>query len=190
MPNVNASRYVNLKARVKAECLRRKYSGSVAAYGGASYDYTVTPAAGKPILKEHRDKLVTPLSMINLTNVSATNNYGDKISDAALTILESSVTLYEKRSITDSSGTDCNSGCTGMCKGCQTTCTGSCSGGCKTTCTGSCSGGCKGDCSGCGGDCGGTCQSCSYCASSCNDDCHRGCSGGCSTSASGCVINN
>ena len=42
-----------LKARVKAEMLRRKYTNSVATYGGTSYDYTTTPAVGVRALVEH-----------------------------------------------------------------------------------------------------------------------------------------
>ena len=45
--------------------LRRNQSGSVAAYGGTAYDYTVKPAAGKVLLQEHLDKLHVPMSAVN-----------------------------------------------------------------------------------------------------------------------------
>ena len=37
---VDVDRLIKLKEKVKAECLRRKYTGSVSSYGGTSYDYT------------------------------------------------------------------------------------------------------------------------------------------------------
>lgn len=43
-----------LKARVKAEMLRRKYTGSLTGYAGSSYDYTNTPASGVKIAAEHQ----------------------------------------------------------------------------------------------------------------------------------------
>lgn len=57
MAIVKAERFTALKAKVKAEMLRRDQSGSVAAYGGSAYDYTEPPAAGKTIRQEHRDLL-------------------------------------------------------------------------------------------------------------------------------------
>lgn len=42
-----------LKAAVKAEMNRRKYTGSVAGYAAASYDYSTVPAAGVKALVEH-----------------------------------------------------------------------------------------------------------------------------------------
>ena len=60
MSVVKAERFTALKAKVKAEMLRRNQSGSVASYGGAAYDYTTAPAAGRTVRKEHRDKLIEP----------------------------------------------------------------------------------------------------------------------------------
>jgi hypothetical protein len=45
-----SERITDLKALVKAECLRRAYTGSVASYGGADYDYIVSSAIGNEIL--------------------------------------------------------------------------------------------------------------------------------------------
>ena len=42
-----------LKARVKAEMQRRKYTGSLTGYASTSYDYTNVPAAGVTIATEH-----------------------------------------------------------------------------------------------------------------------------------------
>ena len=50
---VTATDINNLKASVKAEMLRRKYYGSVASYGSASYDYSTRPASGVSLLVEH-----------------------------------------------------------------------------------------------------------------------------------------
>ena len=164
-----ASEFNALKARVKAEMQRRQYNGSLTTYGGTSYDYTVTPAAGNTVLIEHMNKLVQPLNAINATGMTTVKT-GDPIQ--AIQALNTFLTAAEKYSLT-SSTTDWKSSCTGLCTtGCGNTCTGcsgTCTGTCSTTCTGSCSGGC----SGCGGNCTGKCYGC------------KGCSGGCSGCA-GC----
>ena len=46
MAVLKSERLKTLKAKVKAEMLRRSKSGSVAAYGGADYDYSVAPGPG------------------------------------------------------------------------------------------------------------------------------------------------
>ena len=72
---ISAQRCIDLKARVKKECQRRSKTGSasgsksVSSYAGSSYDYTNTPAKGGKALKEHRDKIATPLNAINSTKV-------------------------------------------------------------------------------------------------------------------------
>jgi hypothetical protein len=43
MAYIEAERFAELKARVKAECLRRCHTGSVAEYGGEKYEYTNSP---------------------------------------------------------------------------------------------------------------------------------------------------
>ena len=67
MSVVKADRFTftALKARVKTEMQRRNQSGSVAGYGGSTYDYAVAPAAGGVVRAEHRDKLVTPMRAVN-----------------------------------------------------------------------------------------------------------------------------
>ena len=180
MAVISADRYNNLKARVKAECNRRRYTGSVSSYGGTEYDYTITPASGGIIRTEHRDKIATPLNAINSDNVPLATGQ-NVISDNYITVMESFTTVLEARSQTDRNGTDCKSSCTGLCYGCTGTgyngcsgcggscsydCTGSCSGGCSTTCRGSCKGSCETGCSG-------------GCSDTCKGSCETGCSGGC-----------
>lgn len=166
MALISASRITDLKARVKAECTRRATVGnasgsaSVSSYGGTSYDYTNTPAAGVIIAQEHRTKIATPLNAINANIVATANSGQSKITDSDITSMEAFVTTLETRSATDSSGTDCKGGCTGLCYGCSSTCT--------STCTGSCTGSCSG-CTSCSG--------CSGCTWACQDTCYNWCAG-------------
>lgn len=192
MSVVKASWFTSMKARVKAEVLRRNQSGSVAAYGGSAYDYTVAPAAGKTVRVEHRDKLVTPMRAVNSDMVPA--SAGTVIKASELANLDTRITAWSARSMTDQSGSDCKSGCTGTCytgcatgcgSGCETGCTG-CSGGCE-----GCGSGCTGGCSGCSGNCSGVCQGCSYgcggsgCGSECQVSCGQVCSYACTGDCSG-----
>lgn len=167
---ITADRFNNLKARVRAECLRRAYAGtasgskSVSSYGGTSYDYSTTPAKGGKILAEHRNKLSGPLNAINSNTITSATG-GTYITDAELTTMEAFVTTLEKQSITNYSSTNCSGGCTGLCYGCTGTCYNACSG-CTDTC--------RDDCSG-------------YCDAACESDCVQGCSGSCSGDcADGC----
>ena len=149
---ITPDRIIALKAKVKAECQRRKYNGSVAAYGGSDYDFVVPAAQGYKIMQEHYDKNSVPLSKINASKVPAAGS--KKIIESEIANMESWVTSWATRSKT-SSTSDCSASCTGLCAGC-------------TACT-SCSGcdGCSG-CSGCGG-CGG-------CNGECASDCETICS--------------
>ena len=84
MALVSAARYNELKAKIKAECQRRKYTSggsSVETYGGTSYDYTTAPATGGKVLQEHKDKLITPMNAIK--NENGTTGAG-KILDSEL----------------------------------------------------------------------------------------------------------
>lgn len=175
MAKLSADRFNNLKARVKAECLRRAYSGSVASYGGTTYDYSVTPATGTVAKQEHRDKIATPLNAINSNTITTAS--GQKvISESDMVNMEAFTTVLEKRTKTDNSGTDCKTGCTGMCYGCQDTCYNVC-----TSCTGNCTGSCSGSCDGCCSyDCSSSCDGCSDdCGDTCGDACHEDCGGSC-----------
>lgn len=195
MALITAQRFKNLKARVKAECQRRSYTGSVASYGGSSYDYTTAPASGKKIAKEHYEKLAVPLHAINSTKFPTTS--GTRIIKASdLTAMETFLTSAEGRSKT-STATDCSASCTGLCSGCTGTCTGGCTGcsgsctgsctSCTGSCTGSCSGGCGDACTSCTGTCLGNCTgTCSTgCWSTCKGTCSGGCSGTCTIAGAG-----
>lgn len=170
MSVVKADRFTALKARIKAEMQRRNQSGSVEGYGGSAYDYTVAPAAGKTVRAEHRDKLVTPMRAVNSDLAPA--SVGSVIKESELANLETRVTAWAARSMTDQSGSDCKSGCTGTC---YTGCATGCGSGCETGCTG-----CSGGCEGCGGNCSGYCGGCDgACKSGCTDECTKECIGSC-----------
>lgn len=168
MALVTPERYTALKARIKAECKRRAYNGSVSSYGGTSYDYIITPVSGGVILKEHRDKLAIPLNAINSDIVSDASNQ-TVIKETDISVMEAFTTTLEARSKTNNSGSDCKSGCTGLCY----SCTGQCVNGCSD-CGGRCSSSCSGDCDGCRG-----------CGSGCADTCSKSCQGACQSSCVG-----
>lgn len=192
MATVKADRFAALKAKVKAECLRRSYEGSVASYGGASYDYSEAPAAGRVIRQEHRDKLIGPMRAVNSDVIPAGQGV---VSEEELKNLETRATVWAARSIADQSGSDCKTGCTGTCyTGCTTGCSGcsgGCSGGCKgcSGCGSGCAGGCTGECttgcSGCGNACSTNCDGCTGCGSDCQTGCGQGCGSGCARTCSG-----
>lgn len=195
MSRINAERFNELKARVKAECQRRCHYGSVSSYAGSAYDYTVTPSEGGVVKQEHRDKIAIPLNAINKNNVQTASGQQVVLEDDLL-VMEAFTTTLESRDVYDDYGTDCASSCTGMCYGCSGTCYDECTG-CSDSCYGSCDGGCSGDCDGsctltcgnfCSFDCFGSCQDqcssctggCDYvCGSSCSDDCSGSCWNGC-----------
>ncbi len=179
MSVVKADRFTALKAKVKAEMLRRNQSGSVAAYGGSAYDYAQPPAKGGLVRGEHREKVITPMRAVNSDLV---DEAGDSvIREEKLADLETRVEVWAARSITDRSGSDCKSGCTGTCyTGCVTGCSG-CGSGCPTGCSG-CGTGCGTACwKGCSQDCTDTCPN--ACSSS---GCAYNCTGACTTCGNGC----
>lgn len=180
-----ASELISIKARVKAEMLRRDKVGSLTAYGGAAYDYTVTPVAGNPILPEHFNKIITPMNAMVNTGLSTVNS-GDPV--PALDGLVAQLTAAEGYSLTSKS-TNCKSSCSGLCVG---TCKTACGTGCSSGCTGTCSGGCNDACAdGCTQACGGSCSyecgtSCTKgCANTCNGNCSGGCEDECRGSCTG-----
>ena len=180
-----ASELISIKARVKAEMLRRDRVGSLTSYGGAAYDYTVTPVAGNPILPEHFNKIVEPMNAMVNTGLSTVNS-GDPI--PALDGLVAQLTAAEGYSITGNS-TNCKSSCSGLCVG---TCRTACGTGCSSGCTGTCSGGCNDACAdGCTQSCGGACShgcgtSCNKgCANTCGNNCGGACESGCRGSCTG-----
>lgn len=170
MALITADRFNSLKAAVKAECQRRKYTGSVEAYGGTAYDYSVAPASGKTVTEEHSEKNVVPMNAINSSAFPIPTSYENIITETDIAAMETKVAAWATREVgsdADNSASDCAASCTGLCHSCTgncvsgcSSCTGSCTGSCTETCSGKCSG-----CSGCGGNCNGVCQSdCANCA--------------------------
>ena len=173
MALISAARINNIKARVKAECQRRAFTGSVAAYGGASYDFTTAPANGRTVTKEHYEKNAVPLNAINKNDFPSTSG-ARVVSDPELAQMEAKLTVYEARAKTDHNGSDCASSCTGLCYGCTGTCWNACTG-----CTG-CGYGCDGVCeNNCNYDCYSSCDGCSGGCTSCTNKCDDGCTGMC-----------
>ena len=180
--------FIDLKAKVKAEMLRRDGNGSVVEYGGEAYDYENEPAVGELIRKEHPEKNLIPLQAVNPTGLP------EQISEIALEeeidAMETLISALEAQTDGATSNNDCAAACTGMCVSectgsCTGNCTGSCSGACTATCANDCSGGCGAVCTegctiGCGG-CDGSCSGCGNgCAfSSCSGACQNDCTGSC-----------
>lgn len=175
---IKAQRFNELKTKVKNECLRRKYVGSVEEYGGSSWNFSNTPNTDREIEEDHYRKLSIPVRKINW-QVTPNGPFDRIINDADLLSFETNITAFEGREIDDNiNPTDCSSSCTGTCTtSCTTGCGSSCSGTCTGGCSGSCSGGCKGGCKGsCGSDCSAVCQS------ECKGTCGNGCQGECTIS--------
>lgn len=179
---IEPSRLLELKERVKAECARRQYVGTVADYAEVDFDFSNTPVIDQKVLEEHYEKLAVPLNAINFNNTTDIEGLNRKITEEDFVKMEEYLSNYEQRDIQDMGPTDCAASCTGTC---TTTCTGGCGNGCSGTCVGSCSGRCSGGCKGCRGTCKG---SCSGSCTGCSGTCEGGCSGGCSTKCSvGCI---
>ena len=179
---IDSATFNNLKARVKAECQRRKYTGSVASYAGTAYDFTNAAAAGKIIRYEHYEKNAVPLTAID----GKSRTPRTRINQSDITEMQTTIAALEQIALTSTS-TGCSASCTGLCYS-------ACSGGCKGGCGGSCSGGCGSYCGGCDGSCYGGCNdNCAInctntCYADCASDCQYGCTGGCSGSCTnGCT---
>lgn len=181
---ITAADFTALKARIKAECARRKYTGSVAEYSGEDYDYTDNEvASGKMVRKEHYTKITIPMTAID----GVTRSDPSLIKQKGLTDLDTALTALEakKMNATSRANTGCNSSCTGLCyNACGSSCGSNCTGGCGVDCEGACSNTCLGTCqNSCGDACEQACSSsCDWtCYSYCRDDCGGGCTGGCNT---------
>ncbi|NCC55701.1 MAG: hypothetical protein EOM11_09525, partial [Erysipelotrichia bacterium] len=164
---ITTAKFINIKARVKAEVLRRNGYGSLTSYGGTSYDYATAPATGNPPIEEHIRKIQDPMQAISTVSIPVDRSAGDLITWDDLNLLDVRLTANEAtpRGSYSPSGTgDCASSCSGMC---------------VTQCTTSCIGGCTGSCSGCTGTCTGTCTG------SCTAACATGCTGSCSGTCTG-----
>lgn len=193
-----AQEMIDLKTRVKAEMQRRKGNGSLVAYAGTDYDYTVDPAAGGQMLTEHVNKIVVPMNAITASGMTE-----QAIGDQAMAMdgIDAKLTVYVAEPAQKNGTSSCSGACSGLCvSSCYNSCGGSCSvgcggcdttctGGCKTTCTGecdttcngycrdSCNGGCSGGCEGCGGTCARTCSV--NCSDGCTKTCKGTCTGNC-----------
>lgn len=175
--NYTAQEFIDLKARVKAEMQRRRGVGSLAAYAGSEYDFTVTPTSGGPTLTEHGYKIWFPMEQINDTGVNQPIKNGplEKFDS-----LETLLATAESQPMGVPNNSSCMASCSGLCQssctgGCYTTCTSSCSDDCTYGCRGGCEGGCDGMCpGGCAG----------YCTQACGDTaCGVICEGSCYTSS-------
>ena len=172
-----ASDFISLKARVKAEMQRRKYTGSLTKYAGAEWDYVVQPTAGEKLLPEHYNKIIEPLNAIAPTGFDAPVRQGDHA--IAIKVAADKLTEYEKKSM--SGANDCAASCSGRC---STSCGSACNIGCSS-CVGTCGNGCD---DGCSTSCQGTCKD--TCNTTCSGTCKTNCSGGCSkTCKTGCTNN-
>lgn len=181
---ITASDFISLKARVKAECERRAYNGSVASYATSAYDYTVTPTSGALPLPEHFNKIIVPMNAI--VNTGRTTTQSGFLVRQLKNISDSLTTLESIEATAASSG--CKASCTGLCQGtCATGCTGctdGCSGSCGTGCANGCSGGCGTTCTDlCANDCAGACEE--TCFANCYSSCKGGCEGYCKGSCTG-----
>lgn len=180
---IEPSRLLELKERVKAECARRQYVGTVADYAEVDFDFSNTPVIDQKVLEEHYEKLAVPLNAINFNNTTDIEGLNRKITEEDFAKMEEHLSNYEQRNIQDMGPTDCAASCTGTC---TTTCTGGCGNGCSGTCVGSCSSGCKSGCKSCRGTCKGSCSgSCTGCSGSCQGSCSGGCTGVCAVGCEG-----
>ena len=147
-----ASDFLALKARVKAEMLRRNGPGSLVGYAGAGYDYTPGTGVGSIIKTELYNKIIDPMKAINPGVVLVENKSIGQFA-IAFSVLEAQMTSFESFSGFDEFSYENVSDCVASCSGvCFTTC----SGGCGDSCGGECSNDCEGDCANsCYDSCGG-----------------------------------
>ena len=207
---VDIDRLTKLKAKVKAECLRRKYTGSVENYGSSTYDFSNNPTVGGVIRREYYDKNATPLNAINNTLVpkaNITNTENVALNDEIYN-MDYQVSAWMTTDKTNKDHSDCANSCTGLCLSCTGSCTSGCSNTCRANCandcTGVCGDGCTNSCRGCGsgcsgscyGDCDGGCKgtctvTCGYegCSGVCQEGCKSNCSGTCTTRCGRCGSN-
>lgn len=207
---VDIDRLTKLKAKVKAECLRRKYTGSVENYGSSTYDFSNNPTVGGVIGREYYDKNATPLNAINnnlVPKANITNAENVALNDEIYN-MDYQVSAWMTTDKTNKDHSDCANSCTGLCLSCIGSCTSGCSNTCRANCandcTGVCGDGCTNSCRGCGsgcsgscyGDCDGGCKgtcsvTCGYegCSGVCQEGCKSNCSGTCTTRCGRCGSN-
>lgn len=184
---VSALDFILLKERVKDECARRKFNGSVASYAASAYDYTVQPTTDSVPLPEHFNKIIVPMNAI--INTGRTNTKSGFLVRQIYELGDAMTTLESIEYTAASSG--CKASCTGLCQGTCTTgctgCTGSCSGSCGSGCSTGCWNICYADCAtGCYSSCDRTCAP--TCSQNCYNTCSGTCSGGCSSLCKGTCV--
>ena len=175
-----AQEMVDLKARVKAEMQRRCRNGTLVAYAGTDYDYTVIPETGGQMLVEHVNKIVVPMNAITPSGMTE-RVVGDQA--VAMDVMDAKLTAYSAEPMQKNATSSCSGLCSGLCtSGCYSSC-----GGCDGTCSGSCRGGGKNGCGGCDDACQGSTQqaTCSSCKDGCTAYCGMSCWGTCSSSWGG-----
>lgn len=145
----------NLKAAIKAEMLRRNGFGSLAAYGGSSYDFSTTPVVGMKTLPEHGQKTIDLILKIEdfkdlklvKENEPIPEAFGQQLIDEVARLSR------EPKTGAKTETSSCRGACTGLCVGsCMNLCNGC------TSCSAACGTGCASGCMGCVGSCQGGCS--------------------------------
>ena len=207
---VDIDRLTKLKAKVKAECLRRKYTDSVENYGSSTYDFSNNPTVGGVIKREYYDKNATPLNAINNQAIKKANitDKDNILLNDEIYKMDEYVTTWMGIAQNNDSYSGCANSCTGLCLSCTNTCTSGCSNTCRANCANDCSNhcgdGCTSYCGGCTGSCQGGCQSscengckgtckvvCGYagCTGACQEGCKKECDGTCTKKCGRCGDN-
>ena len=151
-------------------------------YASKEYDYIEIPMTGGPVKLEHTSKIIEPINAINDTGIKSEDvAVGNKV--LSLEVMDIKIEAH-KIYPEYGNGTDCKSGCAGLCSTtCANECVG-CTGTCEKTCSGKCGSGCSGGCSsscssGCDNSCEETCLG--ECRTTCLGECGTTCTGGCNT---------
>lgn len=152
-----------IKAKIKAELLRRNGHGSVASYADVSYDFLTIPATDNWVLTEQGQKTVNLLLKIedygNLFRSEKSSYIPSDFTESLLTELDR--LSKETKTGLSTEVSSCRGDCTGLCisscisqcNGCSG-CTASCGTGCTTGCYSNCTGSCNTNCtSGCFSQC-------------------------------------
>ena len=155
-----------LKAKLKAEMLRRDGVGSLVAYGGSAYDFSTQPAVGMKTKPDFGEKTVDIFLKIEDFKDLKLTQEGNPIPRALGSLMLDEIDRLSKEVKTGESvdtvrdlfptrqveKTSCRGSCSGLCVG---SCISQCNG--CTGCTETCGTGCANGCSGCSGSCQETC---------------------------------
>lgn len=145
---------INLKAKIKAEMIRRNGYGDISTFGTSTYDFVTPPVLNKVVIVEQGQKVVD--LALKIKDIPNLKNIAKNDIVHALDIVNSNFTNYANETM-EGGVSSCRGACTGLCLGtCTTGCIG-CVGctGCTGTCTG-CNNSCSGTCSGCTAGCTGS----------------------------------